>query len=1206
MNRRYAVKSRLRIAFIGVFILYTSIFSAPVFSSNTENIKVGFFAFDGYHMTDFYGNKSGYGYEYLQQIAKYTNFVYTYIGYEKSWAQMQKMLDDGEIDLLTSAQKTESRLEKFDFSDRPIGSNTMILTVKAGDTRFLGKNYDTYNGIRVGMLQNNSRNKSFDAFAKENHFTYRPVYFDDLGELTEALQTGEVIDAVVTSSLRATKNEWVVAEYDPSPFYVMVKKGNSELLAKINQAITQIDIHHPTLQQELTDTYYSNESIDDFALSLEERTYIQTLQAQQRRLHVLVSPDNAPLSYFEDGEAKGIIPEIAQMIFQHMGLDYTFIPLNSREEYQRLFSTGDVSICLDSPMDYNIAEQNHFKLTDAYMQETLSLVKKKQTTTAPNSIAILAQENIPLAPLTELYPSVHLERYATVADCMDAVLSGNQDAAYMFTSIANKIVHTDEFNRLQAVLLPNSTTSLAIAIKNTEDPLLITITNKAVRGIDSSKVDEIILRNTNNTQMEFSLLGYLYNNPKAIVVVVFLFLVFLFIVISTIFSKKNDRLQQERLSDFERFIFYICKSNDDVTEINFQGKSCWAYHVQGTHIVKQQESYPPRLLTTSIIHPDDLATLDGMTKEAMEQLIEHGEERYYECRIKEPGAKDYHWFAYTLQGMVKDTLHPKDLLVFRRNIDSAKKAEAEKRQHLQDALKLAQQSSEAKGMFLSRMSHEIRTPLNAILGYIAIARESVSTPLLVEDGLGKAEIAAKHLLSVINDVLDISSIESGKLQLAHDEFNIKQIISSVVDIFYAQTKEKGIKFSINLIDVTEELLIGDSLRLSQILMNLLSNAIKFTPSDGRVILEITQKAIIANTVHLKIVVADTGIGMSKDYMKRIFTPFEQQDPSIVRKFGGTGLGLSITKNLVSMMQGSITVESEEGKGTTFVVGLPFAYDSHELPAKNKLYDFSSLWVLVVDDNEASREYIRTQLNEWAVDNEVATDSGQALEILRLQANAMNEHQQKLCILDWDTEDDTVELVKRIRKHYDASQLIIVVKAFDTGEVLDLSQAIGISQVIQKPLFQSTLFDLLSNICGKYAKRPSPIYQRIKPDTQNIHALLVEDNEMNLEIANYMLENEGVTVTEAYNGKEAVEAFLKSRPDTYQVIFMDIQMPEMDGYEAARRIRASKHPQAKTIPIIAMTAEVFTEDVNKAFTAGMNGHISKPIDKDLLHETLASL
>lgn len=524
--------------------------------------------------------------------------------------------------------------------------------------------------------------------------------------------------------------------------------------------------------------------------------------------------------------------------------------------------------------------------------------------------------------------------------------------------------------------------------------------------------------------------------------------------------------------------------------------------------------------------------------------------------------------------------------------------ETEKNKQLMVALAAAEKANAAKGQFTSRISHEIRSPLNAVIGYMNIAKSVSSENSKVNDCLTKAEYAAKHLLSILNDVLDMSSIESGKIHISHVPFNIREVITSLTMLFYSQAKQKGVELTVQLNGIESEMLVGDQLRLSQVLANLLSNAVKFTPKGGNITFIISEEFTSNESIHVRFVVQDTGIGMKKEFLDRIFKPFEQQDGNISLHYGGSGLGLSISKNLTALMNGAIHVESTEGYGSTFTVTFPFGI--YKSVRKSGSRDFSSLKALVIHNDSLTRDYIKQLLENCGISYVKAHTIQDAYTAI--QESHTNNSLFDFCIYDVnDFSEEDVEIISRIRKTEGSGLLIIAVSAYEHTKYEQEGLAAGVNKFISKPLFRSTMFNVLLEIFGSYS--PKNQSETAVPSFEGKRILLAEDNEMNTEIAVEILKRYNIETYCVQNGKDAVEVFNKSEDKEFDAILMDIQMPILDGYEAAKQIRNTAHPRAKTIPIIAMTANAFAEDISMSLSSGMNNHISKPID---IHELIQTL
>ena len=525
----------------------------------------------------------------------------------------------------------------------------------------------------------------------------------------------------------------------------------------------------------------------------------------------------------------------------------------------------------------------------------------------------------------------------------------------------------------------------------------------------------------------------------------------------------------------------------------------------------------------------------------------------------------------------------------------------EKRQKklLQDALDAATVANRAKSEFLSRMSHDIRTPMNAIIGMTAIARAHAEHPERIADCLEKIAMSSRLLLGLINEVLDMSKIESGSIVLSQEEVNLTDLLEGVLTMLQPSIENKGLHFEVHLNDVRNESVIGDTQRLQQMLMNLLSNAVKYTPKQGRIVFDVTEKPSQERGFgRYEFVIADTGIGMKPDFLKKLFEPFERADDEAIRSIQGTGLGMAITQNIVTIMGGDIHVESEYGRGSTFTVSVPLRLQPQ---ASSDTKGLEGLPVLVVDDDELTCRNTCRRLEEIGMDGEWTLSGREAVHRV-VEAHETGSDYFAV-IIDLKMPDmDGIETTRRIRAQVGPDIPIIMISAYDWSRYEEEALRAGVNGFIMKPLFRSRLTCKLTQFLDK-----KPLEHRgsfpVRDNLQGRRILLVEDNALNREIAVELLSWTGVTVETAENGKIAVEKIRSASEGYFHLVFMDIQMPVMDGSEAASAIRALDREDVRTLPIIALTANAFSNDREKAQQCGMNEHLPKPIDLDSLNETL---
>ena len=520
-----------------------------------------------------------------------------------------------------------------------------------------------------------------------------------------------------------------------------------------------------------------------------------------------------------------------------------------------------------------------------------------------------------------------------------------------------------------------------------------------------------------------------------------------------------------------------------------------------------------------------------------------------------------------------------------------KKLEKQSKQ-LKEALKSAEQANQAKSDFLARMSHDIRTPMNAIMGMATIAKAHVDERERILDCMEKINGASKLLLSLINEVLDMSKIESGRLILSEDEFNVGELLQDLVVMMQPEIKNKQQTLNIHVKNLRHENVKGDTQRIKQVLMNILSNAIKYTPENGRITIEIYEKDPHNGIGNYQFVFEDNGRGMKPEFLDKIFEPFERASDDEIKRIQGTGLGMSISHKIIQMMGGDIKVESEYGKGSRFTIDMPLVCRDQKPDDK---IEVEGLEVLVVDDDKIACLNTSSCLREIGINSECVYSGSEAIEKVRQHHLAEKEYFAVIIDLKMP-QMNGIETTRQIRRFVGADVPIIILSAYDLEEYEAEAKEVKANGFITKPLYKSKLLQVLRSFLDE-GDQPEPIrpFKLSNVDYSGKRILLVEDNELNREIAVEIIGSTGITIDTAINGLDAVHKVAQSEEGFYQIILMDIQMPIMDGYEATRQIRSLQRRDIAHMPIIAMTANAFSEDVTTAIKAGMNYHLAKPFD-----------
>lgn len=561
---------------------------------------------------------------------------------------------------------------------------------------------------------------------------------------------------------------------------------------------------------------------------------------------------------------------------------------------------------------------------------------------------------------------------------------------------------------------------------------------------------------------------------------------------------------------------------------------------------------------------------------------------------------NYHWISNQIIYVDNPFSDDKLAILISRRTDEQHYEEEQRRQAIQSALDNAKAASEAKSRFLSNMSHDIRTPMNAIVGMTAIAAAHVDDHDRVIECLKKINFSSKHLINLINDVLDMSKIESGKMSLRNEPFNFAELVADSVELVYSQEDAKKLNLDVNLAILENENVISDPLRIRQIFVNILSNAVKYTPPGGNVIIEVKQESSLINGYQNYIFkCTDTGIGMEKEFLNNLFQPFERAQDTTVSKITGTGLGMAITKNVVDLLNGDIQVESNPGKGSSFTVTLPL--QTQDISHENVSEEWVGVRSLIVDDDKFTCKNSAELLESMGLRVQFVTDGKSAVKTVIKEKDTPDPFQ--LIIVDWRLPDiDGIEVTRQIRNEVGDNIPIVILTAYDWSEIESEAKNAGVTAFLSKPFYRSKVCYMLDELSGRNeVEQGSADYSAA--DYSQKRVLLVEDNKINRDISRMLISEMGINVEEACDGEEAVEKIKESKTGYYDLILMDIQMPKLNGYEATKIIRSLNRSDVKNIPIIATTANAFEEDVHIALRAGMTAHLAKPIDVNAMKEML---
>lgn len=916
------------------YILLLSL--TTTFTMASPKVKVGFYPLYGYQNINADGVKSGYGYDFLQLTRRYCSLSYEYCATDKTWDECLQMLKSGEIDLMTGAHKTREREKYFDFS-LPIGTNSQNIIVRHNERRYIQEQYQTYNKMKIGFVSGDVSYDKMVAYAAKHNFTFKAVFFKEFKELYPALKNG-TLDAICESSLLKLNNsQKVLDSFDNENIYAIVKKGNTQLLATINNAIEELDNTERDWMIRTNRQNYYDGILHVLEFTEKEKAFIRHYSDGKHKLIVATDNNWKPFSWCENGKFKGIGVDYWEEIMKMAGMDYEFFLSDEPVIGTDVLKNKEVDIYILSSLDKQESENQGYIPSPVFLYSNIALLKQKDLQTI-RTIALSA--TTPELNKDLILPdSIIRKTYPTTQEAIDAVIEGEADGIYLYNYVAQLYTNRDRNNKLSIEFLQGNTRTLRMVVREETAPELMSILSKCIYHFSESNINSLIANNLRKPVSEVSWLEFM----------------------------------REHFWSASAFALFI---------------------ILGISLYKRRQ----------------------------------------------------------------------DSKVRQQN-ELARKAAEDARIAAEDARKAAEEASRAKSAFLFNMSHDIRTPMNAIIGFTELLKKQIDNKEKRFDYLDKINKSSNVLLSIINNVLEMARIENGKVKLEERPYHIGTMTSPLYTIFEEMMKEKQITFT-HTHSIIHPYIFCDIPKIREVLLNILSNAYKYTPSGGHVKVEtIELPSDNPDFIKIRTIISDDGIGMSEDFQQHLFEEFTRERNLTETKIEGTGLGMAIVKKYIDVMDGTISLMSKEGVGTTFIIDT-----THRIACKEDVYAESAI-------------------------------------------------------------EEKVEFEEK-------------------------------------------------------------------------HILLAEDNDLNAEIAIEILSEVGFVIDRAENGRVCVEKLKAAPPHFYTLILMDIQMPEMDGYEATRTIRTLEDKEKATIPIIAMTANAFEEDKRNAMEAGMNAHIAKPIDVDILLTTLA--
>ena len=1189
--------------------------------------------------------KKGYAYEYYCKLSEYTGWKYEYV--YGSYGELYQMLLDGRIDLLAGLAWREDRVGLIGYPDAAMGNETYSLVKHNTDTS-VTVDPSTLAGKKIGVLDSAMLN-ILNEWLVTKSISAEVIPYADYGELFSAFDSGAVdILAAEEDGAYGREHAEVLCSFGASEYYLCVSIHRPDLLSALNTAQAQLAVEEPNYITSLKTKYYSV-SMTSRAFSAAELGWL----AEHSALKIGYLNNYLPYSGTDSsGETTGMIQDIIPQMLEGMDIRNVSVSYAGFDNYDRMIealSSGEIDIAFPVGGGLYYSEKNGvFQSSPVVSAATELVYKGDYSEETVLHFAVNENNSMQYYFVRTWYPDAQITLCPSIDACLAAVSEGRAGCTTLNGLRANDILRNSRYSGLSLLQTPhNDDRCFGIRIGNEG---LLKLINRGINVLGSDSAQNLAFRYTNRLY-SYSLTDLLNDHAEIFVGVILAVaaVIILFLVRDRKRSKREiltkesarkelekaneelaesqrskqreleDRLalqeelldQQQRREQLDKMITALASDYRCVYHVDLDHDDAVCFRAdpsdheqtpEGIHFPYYERfSWYAEHAVTENYREEFLSFIDPVhVREALADnliiafryLAKRNGKEYYEmirlAGVRHAENRDDHIVHAVGLGLTI--------------IDAEMRDAMAKNQALAEALSAAEEANKAKTAFLSSMSHEIRTPMNAIIGLDSLALRNTALPDETRGYLEKIGESARHLLGLINDILDMSRIESGRLMIRREEFSFRNMLEQINTMVISQCSEKGLHYECQVTSGVSDFYIGDDMKLKQVLINILSNAIKFTDAPGSVTMVVERTAVYENHSTVKFSIRDTGIGINREFLPHIFDAFSQEDSSRNNKYGSTGLGMAITKNIVELMNGTISVESEKGKGTEFTVVITLTNSEHQGPATS-IINPRDMRILVVDDEEIAAEHARIVLDEVGIKSDTCFSGRDALNMLEVQ-HAKHEP-YNLVLLDWKMpEMNGIEVAREIRKRYDKETTVIILTSFNWDEIMDDALHAGVDSFLAKPLFASNVIDEFERIARK--NNMSLFREKQKAELKGKHILLAEDIMINAEIIKEILSVRETEIDHAENGRIALEMFEKSPAGYYDAILMDVRMPEMDGLEAAAAIRALDRPDAGTIPIVAMTANAFDEDVQRSLQAGMNAHLSKPVEPEHLYQTLEEL